>query len=508
MWPQTLPDRRRSLPATHRLAAALLAALAPFAAGAATIAVTSPDDSNTGAIDTCTLRQAIMSMDVGGLLAACHKTGAAFGIDDTITFTSSAISGAVTPGTVTLADSADPNGGIGGTLVVSASHLTIDGSSWRGSGAGQYADGVTIARPAGAGNRFGILRNTAPAGGELVLRGIAIRNGYALGPLCNGFAEGGGVCMVAANLTMTDSRVSGNRAGNGGGGIASATGTLSLTRCTIDQNVAYLGGGVHIGSGGATISASTINDNGDWTISRGGGIEADGTLLVVDSTISGNVGKRGSGIQVGGTLSLVRSVVAGNQAYYTGGGIHVLPGGTVSADSSTISGNFARYVGGGVYAEGILTASNSTLATNSVLGSGGGIFLAPAATLHLEHVTLAANGGGAGGGIGGNGSGSIDRSIVSGNSAGTDADIGAAIAWSGTANLISSTLVDLGPLQDNGGPTPTMSPGAGSAAIDAIALADCTVPADQRGMRRPWGAGCDIGAVEVTPDLIFADGFE
>jgi hypothetical protein len=53
-----------------------------------------------------------------------------------------------------------------------------------------------------------------------------------------------------------------------------------------------------------------------------------------------------------------------------------------------------------------------------------------------------------------------------------------------------------------------MLPGAGSAAIDAIALGDCVENVDQRGIARPQGAGCDIGAVEVAPDEIFADGFE
>lgn len=492
----------------HALAAALMLCVAPLAANAATIVVTSPDDSDSGAIDTCTLRQAIMSIDVGGLIAACHNSGGAFGVDDTITFAASAITGASTPGTVTLADSADTGGGIGGTLVVSAAHLTIDGSAWRGSGAGQYADGVSIARPAGASNTFGILRDTAGAGGELVLDGIALRNGYALASLCNGRGEGGGVCMVAANLTMTDSRVTGNHAGYGGGGIA-ANGTLALTRCTIDQNVAYLGGGVHA-AGGASVTASTISGNGEWAVSHGGGIQADGPLLLVDSTISGNAGKRGAGLRIGAVANLVRSTVTGNQAYYNGGGLHVLAGSTTTVDGSTISDNFARYTGGGVHAEGgAVTARNSTIAANSCFQRGGGVFLAPSATLQLDHVTLASNhAGNAGGGIGGTGSGSIDRSIVSGNTAGTDADIDAGVGWSGTANLVSNPQADLGPLQDNGGATSTMLPGAGSAAIDAIPTQDCSEPFDQRGIARPSGAGCDIGAVEVVPDRIFDDGFD
>ena len=48
----------------------------------------------------------------------------------------------------------------------------------------------------------------------------------------------------------------------------------------------------------------------------------------------------------------------------------------------------------------------------------------------------------------------------------------------------------------------------GSPAIDAIIVtaASCT-GTDQRGIARPFGARCDIGAFEKT-DLIFANGFE
>jgi CSLREA domain-containing protein len=71
------------------------------------------------------------------------------------------------------------------------------------------------------------------------------------------------------------------------------------------------------------------------------------------------------------------------------------------------------------------------------------------------------------------------------------------------------TSVDplLGPLADNGGPTPTRLPAATSPAVDAIALGTTStgVPSwalcggalqDQRGVARPQGPACDIGAVE------------
>jgi hypothetical protein len=55
----------------------------------------------------------------------------------------------------------------------------------------------------------------------------------------------------------------------------------------------------------------------------------------------------------------------------------------------------------------------------------------------------------------------------------------------------------LGALQDNGGPTFTMQLGAGSAALDA-ATAFCA-GGDQRGITRPKGPNCDLGAVEMSP---------
>jgi hypothetical protein len=58
----------------------------------------------------------------------------------------------------------------------------------------------------------------------------------------------------------------------------------------------------------------------------------------------------------------------------------------------------------------------------------------------------------------------------------------------------------LGPLQNNGGRTWTMVLGQGSAAIDAGDDTICAAPPvnnlDQRGISRPQGLHCDIGAVE------------
>ncbi|HEY6559060.1 MAG TPA: choice-of-anchor Q domain-containing protein [Polyangiaceae bacterium] len=62
-----------------------------------------------------------------------------------------------------------------------------------------------------------------------------------------------------------------------------------------------------------------------------------------------------------------------------------------------------------------------------------------------------------------------------------------------------ATNFALAPLADNGGPVPTRLPGPGSSLVDAIPAAECTLPTDARGVVRPQSAGCDVGAVEVSP---------
>lgn len=57
----------------------------------------------------------------------------------------------------------------------------------------------------------------------------------------------------------------------------------------------------------------------------------------------------------------------------------------------------------------------------------------------------------------------------------------------------------LGALTDNGGPTLSRMPHAGSPALDRIPAGSPVcylVPLDQRGSTRPVGSGCDAGSVE------------
>jgi hypothetical protein len=67
----------------------------------------------------------------------------------------------------------------------------------------------------------------------------------------------------------------------------------------------------------------------------------------------------------------------------------------------------------------------------------------------------------------------------------------------------------LAPLADNGGPTATHALTAGSPAIDAGSNT-LSLAVDQRGSGYPreQGSAPDIGAFELAPDEIFANGFD
>src|SRR5262249_1816414 len=77
---------------------------------------------------------------------------------------------------------------------------------------------------------------------------------------------------------------------------------------------------------------------------NGGGIENHGTLVISNSTISGNVaGLAGGGIYNGpsGTMTLTNVVVSGNTASGGDGGGIDNDGGTISMTNVTVTGNTA-----------------------------------------------------------------------------------------------------------------------------------------------------------------------
>jgi CSLREA domain-containing protein len=367
------------------------------------------------------------------------------------------------------------------------------------------------------------------SGGAIANRGtLAVLESHVTDSASGG--AGGGV-FSTGRLAVRNTVVRGNSASDGAGGIA-ATGPLTITDSRIVDNQALESGSVkpHRDDPGVaagidsrqplTMRRSTVTRNvghGEWT--HGGVSMLGGSIS--DSTISHNVGGVcGSGgvVMIWGAIR--RSTVARNVGGECDGA-----GGVVAIDSeiwnSTISGNIAggpssppsgsMQVGGVLSDVSTIVGTTITRNVNRAPDRGstgpGGLWSVP-----LSPATSAAN------------LSAIRDSIVAGNRDASGAmDDCAGPVTSDGHNLVgtaagcdlqrrSNDIVGvpprLGPLASNGGMTLTHRPLPGSPAIDAwfVDSGDRDCPrTDQRGQVRPSDgngdqvAGCDIGAVEVSP---------
>ena len=149
--------------------------------------------------------------------------------------------------------------------------------------------------------------------------------------------------------------------------------------------------------------------------------------------------------------------------------------------------------------------SNSTFSDNSA-GTGGGISTRLRHGLTVSNSTFSGNRANYSGGGIDNDYGTVTlrtRSSPIARREGTapaPSPMAAGTSAIPISPVLAATRPLLGPLQNNGGPTETMGLGPGSAALDAGNDAICVAPPvnnlDQRGIPRPWGPHCDIGAVE------------
>jgi predicted outer membrane repeat protein len=177
----------------------------------------------------------------------------------------------------------------------------------------------------------------------------------------------GGAIHNAGTLTVIDSTVTGNGGSHGAGLWNDIGASLTVTRSRITGNRASeRGGGIH-SEGDLTIDRSTLAGNSGH--SGGGGILSTSLLWVTRSTFWENTSYYGGGgIQnVGGSVHLTNTTVVGNTASYGGGIRNLGEGGAVFLTNSTITGNHAYYRGGGIYSTdtGHLNVSSSIVASNT-----------------------------------------------------------------------------------------------------------------------------------------------
>jgi hypothetical protein len=268
------------------------------------------------------------------------------------------------------------------------------------------------------------------------------------------------------------------------------------------------------------------NSGGDGSAIAGG---ASATVNVNDSVLSGNGSSGASGdggaIQLlsSSTLTIQRSTLANNHGGTSsgdGGAIQANSSSTVTISASTLSGNHSGSAtgdGGAIQmnSSGTLTLTNSTFFGNAAglsTGLGGAIQTNSGLTATLMNDTISGNQATLGGGIYANSSGvTATNTIISGNSAPSGANCGGSAnppIASGGYNLENDTSCSLTSagdlnadpkldtqLRNNGGETSTLALLPGSPAIDTGDDSKCP-STDQRGVTRPQGAHCDIGAYE------------
>jgi hypothetical protein len=231
----------------------------------------------------------------------------------------------------------------------------------------------------------------------------------------------------------------------------------------------------------------TISGNEQVRVFR---VNSGAKLTLNHLKVAGGIanGNSGGGLMNTGTVKVRNTTFSNNSADF-GGGIYNNAGGTLTVTNSTFSENSASIVGGGIAnAVGPLTVTNSTFSGNSAAGAGGGIFNNNGGTLTVTN-TIVANST-----SGGNCLGDI-------TDGGYNIDDGTSCGFSAANNSMPSTepLLAAG-LANNGGPTKTIALRDASPAINAIPQGTngcgTEVTTDQRGVERPQGKGCEIGAFE------------
>jgi CSLREA domain-containing protein len=454
-------------------------------------------------------------------------------------------------GPLTIADStfeANAAGTAAAVLMAGADNLTITNSTFTDNGAPSGVGTVLISNSGTAtiqgctfsGNLAQVAATVLSSGGSLTIADSTFQDNVAVGPaggplysgagavvltnvrsLGNVAQEGpGGYVMTTAGVQVSGSEFSDNFSLNNFGGltiqagtdvvvqssafrrngalnasgglfVSVAGGSLTLTDVEASENSATTAGGIFATTSAAVTMTRVRAINNGASPGIGGGIYTTATtdLTLTDSTVDGNMALQIGGLYAiaGGAMTVTGSTISNNRAVgigSVGGGAYMIAGAPSTIMNSTFSGNVADLQVGGLFAGGDIAVRNTTFVNNE----------ATMASAILNAGTV-----------------SLTNSIVAGPAASHCA--GAAITSLGfnidstnTCNLShpsdrSNLDPQLGPLQNNGGPTFTHLAGTGSPALDTGHPSSCPAT-DQRGQARPMDADgdgtatCDVGATE------------
>ncbi|HAH49236.1 MAG TPA: hypothetical protein DCM07_31235, partial [Planctomycetaceae bacterium] len=369
--------------------------------------------------------------------------------------------------------------GLGGGIYITGGSLTVTGTEFSDNVASRGGGGIYS-----GGNEFLTIsastfnRNQSRSGGGI------FNNNTTLSILDSRFTEnqalvtpgkeylsavGGAVFNSYAVATaagemdtlIANTEFTGNYADNAGAAIQQSFGFITINNSLITENlVGTSGSGIHNSFGQMTVHQSTISNN--KSLGNGSGISNNGTLLLSESTVAGNI------------------------ATYFGGGVYISSDGTTTISNSTLSGNQSARDGGALYANTNqpLSIINTTITGNSAVRGGG---------IRADNVIPA-----------------LTNSIIAGNTADLEPQLYS--NYTNVNSIVQDSIVGLldPVLSDNGGPTKTHALLPGSAAIDAgdnTAATAAGLTTDQRGesSSRIVDGTVDIGAFEVQAPFAQVD---
>ncbi len=311
-----------------------------------------------------------------------------------------------------------------------------------------------------------------------------------------------------------------------------------LTEVTFSSNVgSYEGGGAMVNQ---TQSSPTLR-NVSFTNNLGGGMMNDGgsNPTLTNVIFSGNSSMIGGGMFNRESSPTLSEVIFNGNSGSRGGGMYnqlsdpILSDVTFSGNTVTAYPEIPSFIGdgGGMYNQRSDPAlTNVTFSENTASVYGGGMYNTDISKPLLTNVTFWGNAAGtSGGGIANiplSPSSPVNPTLINvilwGNNAPTGAglyntdggtpqisysdiqDCGGSSSWNTNCGLDGGYNIDadplLGLLADNGGFTMTHALLEGSPAVDAGDPAAC-LDTDQRGVTRPQGVLCDMGAYEYEfPD--------
>jgi hypothetical protein len=395
------------------------------------------------------------------------------------------------------------SGGAGGGIFLLGGHLVIDRVAFNGNVAGNGTAG-TVGPSGGMGTGgTGGAGGTGGEGGAIIATGastLVVQDSIFTDNVAGAGGDGG-----VGGSGFSGGGTGGSGGFGGDGGAISTYVSTSITNTIFTGNQGGLGGaGGNGGSGGFGGNGGSGSPGGDGGAITQGPITP--TMTIQGSTFDGNIGGTG-GTGGDGGFGAGTGGVGGS-----GGAVWSL---TPDISNSTFAANQSGL--GGPGGMGLLGEG---------IGGDGGNGGALAGHIGIRSTTIARNttgmggagstqgGNGVGGGLDSQSPGTMVGSIVAGNTLGGGptteflANCSGAAPSTNTSNLTFpantgcvATVGDpvLGPLADNDGPTKTMALGPGSAAIDQLPVGSNCPATDQRGIARPQGPACDIGAFELVP---------